>query len=91
MSAFNHRGMCSKQRVAVVLVRSPGVRGVCFVPVSAGRLSRGAVRMTILPRGWSTWVHFRFQDAGTVGSSRITFLWGQRSCLTAIQRQTDAS
>jgi len=67
VSALNYRSMGSKQRVPVAFVQSPGVGEVSFVLVSAGRLSREAVRMTVPPCGWSTWVHFGFQDAGTVG------------------------
>lgn len=42
MSAFNHRGMGSEQRVAAVFGQSPGVRDVCFVQVSARRLFRSS-------------------------------------------------
>lgn len=83
MFAFNHRGMGSQQRVAVVFVWCPGANDSCFVPVSTGRLSRGAVWVTVLPWGRSTWVHFGVHGVGRVGSSRITLIGGQRSCLTA--------
>lgn len=63
MSAFNHAGRGSKQRVAVGFVQAPGVNGLCFVPFSV-RLLSGALRLTMLFWGQSTSLCLGVHNAG---------------------------